>query len=150
YRPADGSFTETQMVCDTVTLFPNITKATMAFRGLAKGADPFCEDIGTVMLAAEHAEATPRPADYYLHIFGLRTDMTQAHKHALSDSQLMPAVDEAVLSARRAAKLEEARARQASRIDNMNWGARKIIEDQGISPDLLPPLDTSDVDDLPL
>ncbi|MFS8113877.1 DUF2169 domain-containing protein [Rhizobium jaguaris] len=150
HRSSDGSLTETRMVCDTVTLFPNITKATMAFRALAKDTDSFCADIATVMIAMEHAEAPPRPADYYRHIFTLRTDRQEAHKHAFSDFQLMPEVDPAIVSARRAAKLEDARAKQLQFIDNLNWAARKVVEDQGLPADIVSPFDSSGVDALPL
>ncbi|MDE1991693.1 MAG: DUF2169 domain-containing protein [Rhizobiaceae bacterium] len=146
---SDGTLTETRMVCDTVTLFPNITKATMAFRAVAKGADSFCDDIATVMIAMEHAEAPPRPADYYRHVFGLRTDRQEAHKHVFSDFQLMPEPDLAIVSARRAAKLEDARAKQQLFMDNMNWAAKKAIEDRGLPADLVPPPDDSKIDSLP-
>ncbi|MBB3457500.1 uncharacterized protein YjbI with pentapeptide repeats [Rhizobium sp. BK313] len=147
---SDDSLAETRMVCDTVTLFPNITKATMAFRALAKGTDSLCADIATVMIAMEHAEAPPRPADYYRHIFGLRTDRQESHKHAFSDFQLMPEVDPGIISARRAAKLEDARAKQLKFMDNLNWAARKAIEDRGLPADMVPPPDNSGVAALPL
>jgi len=150
HRAADDSLTETRMVAETLTLFPNITKATLAFRGLARGTDPLGDDIGTVMFALEHAEDAPRPADYYLRIFRLRKDPVEAHRHALSDFELMPETDRGKLSARRAAKLQTAREQRLRFLDNQNWAARKFVQDQGMSPDIVPPVDYSSGDDLPL
>lgn len=150
HRPADDSLTETRMVADTLTLFPNITKATLAYRGLAKGTDPLGDDIGTVMFALEHAEDAPRPADYYLRIFRLRKDPVEAPRHALSDFELMPETDRGKLSARRAAKLQTAREERLRFLDNQNWAARKFVQDQGMSPDIVPPVDYTSGDDLPL
>lgn len=150
HRPGDDSLTETRMVCDTVTLFPNITKAVMTFRGLAKAQDPFCEDIGTVMLACEHREDQPRPADHYERVFRLRSDPEQSHKHVLSDFQLMPLRDEAAIGARRAARLERAREGLQTFVDNQNWMVRKAMTDQGISPSLAPVMEVGELDELPL
>ena len=150
HRPSEDSFTEIRMVNDTVTLFPNVTKATLAFRGLIKSKEPFCEDVGAIMLALEHAETAPRPAEYYLRIFGLRTDPEKAHRHALSDFELMPDRDMADVSARRLAKLETARQQRETFQDNQNWAARKALSDQGVSPDLVPPADYSALDEFPL
>lgn len=150
HRPADDSFTEIRMVCDTVTLFPNVTKAAMAFRGLAKAIAPLCEDIGTVMLACEHREAPPRPADYYLHVFRLRTDPEQAYKHALSDFQLLPERDAGIVAGRRAAKLQKAGEDRLRFMENQKWGARKDLADRGLSPMLVPSVDISTLDELPL
>ena len=150
HRPADDSFTEIRMVCDTVTLFPNVTKATLAFRGLVKSQDRFGDDIGTVMLALEHLEAEPRPQEYYLHVLRLRRDPEQAHKHALSDFQLMPEVDASIISERRRQKLERAREERIRFMENQNWGARKAVESVGMPPEIVPPVDYSLLDELPL
>jgi len=150
HRPSEDSFTEIHMVNDTVTLFPNVTKATLAFRGLIKSKEPFCEDIGAIMLALEHVETAPRPAEYYLRIFGLRTDPETAHRHALSDFELMPDRDKVAADAHRQAKLETARQQRETFLDNQNWAARKALSDQGISPDLVPPVDYSVMDEFPL
>lgn len=150
HRLSDDSFTEIRMVCETVTLFPNITKAVVTYRGLARSIDRYGEDIGTVLFGLEHAEATPRPADYYLHIFTLRRDPEEGHKHALADFELMPAVDPALISTRRREKLEKARADRAVFLENQNWAARKAVADQGVSPDIVPPVDETAGDDLPL
>lgn len=150
HRSADDSLTETRMVCDTVTLFPNITKAVMTFRGLAKAQDPLCEDIGWVMLACEHREDQPRSAEYYQHIFRLRTDPEISHKHALSDFQLMPLRDEAEIGARRAARIERARQQQRTFTENQDWLMRKTLADQGISPTLAPATEIGELADLPV
>lgn len=150
HRPGDNSFTEIAMVCDTVTLFPNVTKAVLSFRGLAKGESRFGDDVGTVMVAVEHAEDAPRPADYYLDVFRLRSDPDEAHKHALSDFQLMPQRDPDAVSARRAAKLEKARHDRIRYLENQTWAARKAAADNGMPPDLVPPVDPEMLDDMPL
>ncbi|MDL2408871.1 DUF2169 domain-containing protein [Rhizobium calliandrae] len=149
HRPSDDSLTETPMVCDTVTLFPNITKAVMTFRGLAKACDPFCEDIGSVMLACEHREDQPRPAEYYVRIFKLRTDPEQTARHVLSDFQLMPLRNEAKIRARRAARIERAKQGQQTFVDNQNWLIRKAMADQGVLPSLAP-LTIDELDEMPL
>lgn len=150
HRPQDGSFTEIRMVCDTVTLFPNVTKAALAFRGVAKSEDRFGDDLGTVMLALEFAEDAPRPQDHYLHVFRLRSDPAQAHKHVLSDFQLMPETDPDDISERRRQKLEKARQDRIRFLENQNWAARKAVQDAGMSPDIVPPVDPNAIDDLPL
>jgi uncharacterized protein YjbI with pentapeptide repeats len=150
HRPADGSFTEIRMVCDTVTLFPNVTKAVLAFRGIAKGEDRFGEDIGAVMFALERGEDAPRPQDYYLHVFRLRTNPDEAHKHALSDFQLMPEIDPETVSARRRQKLEKARQDRIRYMENLRWGAQKAVEDAGLPPETVPSFEDSPADDLPL
>lgn len=150
HRPADDSFTEIRMVCDTVTLFPNVTKAVLAFRALAKGESRFGDDIGTVMLAVEHAEDAPRPADYYLNVFRLRSDPEKAHKHALSDFQLMPERDPSVVTAHHQAKLEKARQDRVLFQENQVWAARRMAAEMGVPPELMPPPEPGQLDDLPL
>ncbi|MBO3761697.1 DUF2169 domain-containing protein [Ciceribacter sp. L1K22] len=150
HRPVDGSLTEFRLVCDTVTLFPNITKMALAFRGVVKCVDAFAEDIGSIMLAVEHIEDQARPSAYFGEIFGLRTDPAQAHKHALSDFQLMPKRDEAVVGLRRAQRLEKAKADRERFMDNQEWMARKLMSEQGMSPDLVPPSDRTMFTELPL
>lgn len=150
HRPSDGSLTEIRMVCDTVTLFPNITKATLAFRGVAKSEDRFGDDLGTVMFALEFAEHAPRPQDYYLHVFRLRSNPDEAHKHALSDFQLMPETDPDEVSERRLQKLEKARQDRVRFLENQNWAARKAVQDVGMPADIIPPVDLSDIDEFPL
>lgn len=150
HRPADDSFTEIRMVCDTVTLFPNVTKAVMAFRGLVQCRDSFGEDIGTVLLAFENREDVPRPADYYLHIFRMRTDQQEAHKHALSDFQLMPHREATEIAARRAMRLRKAQDDRVLFMENQNWAARRAFADEGLSPSLVPPPMIAAIDDLPL
>ncbi len=149
-RAADGSFTETRMVCDTLTLFPNITKATMAFRGVARSEDLAGDDITTIMYALEHAEDAARPAAYYLEVLRLRRDPEKAHLHALSDWQLMPERDPAIRAARRQERLRVAEAERIRFLENQNWAARKAVTDEGVAPDVVPPIDYSAVDYMPL
>ncbi|MEP4030154.1 DUF2169 domain-containing protein [Roseibium polysiphoniae] len=150
HQPHDESFTETTMVCDTITLFPNVEKAVLTFRGLIRGSDRFAEEIGTIMIAVEHVDAEPRPANYYLDVFNKRTDPEEAHKHALSDFQLMPEVAPATVSARRQEKLEKAQADRIRFLENQNWAARKFMEDEEMPPELIPPVDENAFGDLPL
>ncbi|MCJ8518571.1 uncharacterized protein YjbI with pentapeptide repeats [Pseudorhizobium tarimense] len=150
HRPGDDSLTEFRMVCDTVTLFPNITKMVLAYRGVVKCADAFAEDIGTVMLAVEHAEDEAYPPAYFGDVFRLRTNPDEAHKHALSDFQLMPKQDASVVTARRAARLEKAKENRERFMDNQDWLARRLVADQGMSADLIPPRTDEVFDDLPL
>ncbi|GAA0783432.1 DUF2169 family type VI secretion system accessory protein [Roseibium denhamense] len=148
----DGSndLVETTMRCDTITLFPNVEKATMAFRGLIRGKDRFAEDITNLMVAIEDLESPRRPADYYVDVFKKRTSKDDAHKYALADWQLLPEVDQAVRSAKRQAKLEKAAADRARFMDNQNWAAQKMLEDQGLPGDLIPPPNSDIIDDIPL
>lgn len=150
HQPHNEAFTEVSMVCDTVTLFPNVEKATLAFRGVIRGDDRFAEDIGTIMVALEHADAVRRPADYYLDVFNKRTDPEEAHKHALSDFQLMPEVDPGITSARRQQKLDKAQQGRVRFLENQNWAARKFMQDEGMPAELVPPVDESAFGDLPL
>ncbi len=141
---------ETDMRCDTVTLFPNVEKAVLTFRGLIRGSNRFAEDIETLMLAFEETDAPRRDGVYYADVFQKRTSKDDAYKYALADYQLMPMVDAAILSARRQAKLDKAAADRQKFQDNQTWATRKMLEDEGIPPDLLPDRDTSILDDLPL
>lgn len=150
HRPADDSLTEIRMVCDTVTLFPNITKMSLAFRGLIRCDTSFADDIGSVMLAAEHADDVPRDAAYYGEIFRKRTHPDEGYKHALSDFQLMPKRDEAAVGERRKARLERARQDRERFIENQNWSMFKMAADQGLSPKLLRPFSVDDAGDEPL
>jgi len=145
-----GNLTETDMRCDTVTLFPNVEKAVLTFRGQIRGSDRFAEDIETLMVAFEETDAPRRDHAYYADVFQKRTSKDDAYKYALADYQLMPAVDAAILSARRQAKLDKAAADRQKFQDNQAWATRKMLEDEGIPPDLLPDRDTSILDDLPL
>jgi len=146
---SDG-LVETAMRCDTVTLFPNVRKATLAFRGLIKGRDRFAEDITAIMVALEDKDAAPRKHAHYSDVFQKRTSKDEAHKHALSDFQLMPQVDPEVIEARREAKLEKAAADRQKFRDNQAWATRKMLEDEGLPGDLLPPVQADILDDLPL
>lgn len=149
-RAQDGSLHETGMRCDTVTLFPNVGKATLTFRGLIRGEDRFAEDIASIMLAMEDADAAPRDAAYYADVHQKRRSKSEGHKYALADYQLMPQVDEAVLSARRQAKLDQAAASRQKFMDNQDWATGKMLEDEGLPAGLLPARDTSALDDIPL
>lgn len=146
----NGDLVETDMRCDTVTLFPNVEKAVLTFRGLIRGSDRFAEDIEALMLAVEETDAPRRDAAYYADVFQKRTSKDDAYKYALADYQLMPVVDDAILSAKRQAKLDKAAADRQKFIDNQAWATRKMLEDEGIPPDLVPDRDTSILDDLPL
>jgi len=146
----DSALFETNMRCDTVTLFPNVQKVTLTFRGLIRGDDRFAEDIETIMVAVENAEDALRDATYYADVYQKRTSKEDGHKYALADYQLMPGIDAGVLSARRQAKLEKAAADRQKFRDNQAWGTGKMLEDEGLPAGLLPPHDTSIVDDLPL
>lgn len=151
YKLAQNSgLVETDMRCDTVTLFPNVEKAVLTFRGLIRGSDRFAEDIETLMLAFEETDAPRRDRAYYADVFQKRTSKDDAYKYALADYQLMPMVDAAILSARRQAKLDKAAADRQKFQDNQTWATRKMLADEGIPPDLLPDRDTSILDDLPL
>jgi len=150
HRPSDGSLTEMAMVCDTVTLFPNVEKAVLTFRGIARSADRFGDDIGTVMLAVEHGFAEERPVEHYRQVFQLRTDPEEGYKHALSDFQLMPETDPALKLARRETRLERARAEREKFVEDSIWFKERTLQEQGLPKDLLPPGDTSVIDDVPL
>ncbi|MES0884502.1 DUF2169 family type VI secretion system accessory protein [Roseibium sp. SCP14] len=141
---------ETTMRCDTVTLFPNVQKATLTFRGLVRGSDRFAEDIASLMVALEQSDAEAREREYYADVFKKRTSKDDAHKYALSDYQLMPQVNPAIISARRQAKLEKAAADRQKYIDNQNWAMSKLLEDEGLPGDLFPPSTTDVTDDIPL
>jgi uncharacterized protein YjbI with pentapeptide repeats len=148
--PQDDSFTEIKMVCDTATLFPNVQKATMTFRGITKGENRFGDDIGAVMLAVEQTDAEARSVDHYREVFRLRSDPDEAYKHVLSDFQLMPERDVAVVEARRKERWERAEASRAQFQENQDWFVRKSLEDTGLPPDLAPPPDPTQIDDMPL
>jgi len=150
HRPADDSLTETDMVCDTVTLFPNVGKATMAFRGLARSGDRLAEDIGHVLLAVERTDAPPRPADYYQHVFRLRMDPEHAHKYALADHQLMPETDPSIRLAKREERLERARQERQKFVEDADWHIRRTMDRTGMPADLLPPVDADRGKDVPL
>lgn len=150
HKSSGDEFIETGMACDTVTLFPNVRKGALAFRGLCKGSDRFGEDLGTIMLALEHAEAAPRPVQYYQETFRVRTDPQSAARHVLSDFQLMPERDPAEVAAKRAAKLEAARQQRDKALDDQRWGVERILLSQGQSPELLPKRDGASIDGLPL
>ncbi|GGB45825.1 hypothetical protein GCM10011316_17410 [Roseibium aquae] len=150
FNLAENALIETQMRCDTITLFPNVEKATMTFRALVRGQDRFAEDISAVMVALEDAGAPPRDPSYYADVYARRTSKDEAHKYALADFQLMPERDAAEISARRKAKLEKAKADRDRFLANQNWGLRKTLEDQGLPANLLPPPDDSVIDDIPL
>jgi len=141
---------ETTMRCDTVTLFPNLQKATMTFRGLVRGQDRFAEDISAIMVGLEDASAPARDPAYYADVFAKRTSKDEAHKYALSDFQLMPERDASEVSAKRQAKLDKAKADRDRFLDNQNWAVRKNLEDQGLPANLVPPPDSSVIDDVPL
>jgi len=141
---------ETTMRCDTVTLFPNLQKATMTFRGLVRGQDRFAEDISAIMVGIEDADAPARDQAYYADVFAKRTSKDEAHKYVLSDFQLMPERNAEELSAKRQAKLEKAKADRDRFLENQNWAVRKNLEDQGLPGNLVPPPDSSVIDDIPL
>jgi uncharacterized protein YjbI with pentapeptide repeats len=145
-----GGFHEVKMACETLTLFPNITKATLTYRGAIRGDEMFGDDIKWIMLAVEYEETEPRPADYYRHIFELRTDPDEGYKHCLSDFQLMPEMDPAMIGERRAAKLEKAAADREKAMEDREWGEKKILETMGMPTEILPPLQTKPEDELPL
>ncbi|MEM5584009.1 DUF2169 domain-containing protein [Roseibium sp. AS2] len=149
-RKTDGSLTETSMVCDTATLFPNVGKAVMAFRGLVKSTDRLGEDIGAVLLAVEHSDAAPRPADYYQHVFQLRTDPEQAYKHALSDHQLMPETDPAILVGKRQERMDRAIQDRRKFLEDSDWMVRKKLDEAGVPTDILPPADPDRGADIPM
>ena len=151
YRLAQNdALIETTMRCDTITLFPNVQKATLTFRGLVKGSDRFAEDISSLMVALEHTDASPRDSEYYADVLKKRMSKEDAHKYALADYQLMPQVDASIISARRQAKLEKATADRQKFIDNQNWAMSKLLEDEGLPGDLFPPQMTDITDDIPL
>jgi len=146
----DGALHEAGMRCDTVTLFPNVQKVVLAFRGLIRGKDRFAEDIETLMLAMESADDVPRAPAYYADVFQKRTSKEEGYKYALADYQLMPEIDPDILSEKRRAKLEKAAADRQKFRDNQAWATGKMLEDEGLPSDLLPAHDTGIVDDLPL
>lgn len=150
HRTGDDSLTETDMVCDTATLFPNVGKMTLAFRGLARSADRFADDIGTVLLAVEHADAAPRPHAHYDQVFRLRTDPEEAYKHALADHQLMPETDPAIRLARREERLERARLDREKFLADADWNIRKTLDREGLPAEVLPPPDPDRGSDVPL
>jgi len=150
HRPLDGSLTEMAMVCDTVTLFPNVEKAVLTFRGICKCKDRFGEDIGSILLAVEHGFAEPRPSEHYHRVFQLRTDPAEGYKYALSDFQLMPETDPNLRLAKREERLARARAEREEFIENSNWLMAKSLQDQGMPTELLPPTDPGAADDIPL
>jgi len=151
YKLTDANeLIETTMRCDTVTIFPNVQKAVLTFRGLLRGQDRFAEDIAAIMVGLEETDAVHRDASYYADVYQKRTSKDEAHKYALADYQLMPEVDPAVLSAKREAKLEKAAADRQKFMDNQNWAARKMLEDEGLPGDLLPPPKSDIIDDIPL
>jgi len=141
---------ETRMVCDTVTLFPNVRKATLAFRGLIKGQDRTGDDIGTIMAAMERKADPERAPEHYQEIFRKRTDPESGHLHLLSDFQLMPERNPEIVSAQRKARMEKAQADRIKFIVNADWGTRKAVENTGLSPDVIPPPDFTAMDDIPL
>lgn len=149
-RAADGSLHETGMRCDTVTLFPNVQKVTMTFRGLIRGEDRFAEDIASIMIGIEDADARPRDAGYYADVHQKRRSKEDGHKYALADYQLMPEIDAAVLSERQQAKLEKAAADRQKFRDNQAWATDKMLEDEGLPKDLFPAQQTDIIDDIPL
>ncbi|MCK7611878.1 DUF2169 family type VI secretion system accessory protein [Roseibium sediminicola] len=150
HRPSDDSLTEMALVCDTLTLFPNVEKAVLTFRGVTKSTDRFADDVGTVMLAVEHGFADPRPPEHYHRVFRLRTDPDDGYKHALSDFQLMPETDPAHLQAKREERLARARAERDRFLQNSQWFLEKTLQDQGLPAELAPPSDTTAIDDVPL
>lgn len=141
---------ETTMRCDTLTLFPNLQKATLAFRALVRGKDRFAEDIDAIMVGLEETGASGRDAAYYQDVFAKRRSKDEAHKYALADYQLMPEVDPSIISARRQAKLEKAAEDRTKFLDNQDWATRKLMEDQGLSSDLVPPPNPETFDNIPL
>ncbi len=150
HMPASDAFIETSLRCDTVTLFPNVEKATLTFRGLIKGVDRFADDIGAIMVALERADDAPREASYYLDIFQKRRSPETAHKHALSDFELMPERDPQVVGARRRERLAKAQADRELFIANQNWAARKYAQEQGVPEDMVPPIEGAMLATLPL
>ncbi|WP_269582784.1 DUF2169 family type VI secretion system accessory protein [Roseibium sp. Sym1] len=150
HRLEQDSLTETDMVCDTATLFPNVRKATMAFRGVARCSERFAEDIGSVMLAVELAGEAPRPREYYEGVFRLRTDPEEAYKYALADHQLMPETDPGIRLAKRRERLERAEAERQKFLEDSDWHFRKTMDDAGLPADLLPPVDPDRAKDIPL
>lgn len=140
-RETDGSLTETTMVCDTATLFPNVGKAVMAFRGLVKSTDRLGEDISAVLLAVEHGHAAPRPAEYYHHVFQLRTDPEQAYKHALSDHQLMSETDSSIQTVKRQERMKRAVQDRRKFLADSDWMVRKTVAETGLPADIVPPSD---------
>ncbi|MHA7777517.1 DUF2169 family type VI secretion system accessory protein [Roseibium sp. M-1] len=151
YKDIPGdALMETSMRCDTVTLFPNVQKAVLTFRGLVRGTDRFAEDIGAIMVALEHTDAPRRDGSFYADVFQKRTSKEEGHKYALADYQLMPEVDPAVLSAKRQAKLEKAAADRQKFSDNQTWALRKMLEDEGLPGDLVQPQPNDILDDIPL
>ncbi|MET1414609.1 DUF2169 domain-containing protein [Roseibium sp. HPY-6] len=141
---------ETVMRCDTVTLFPNVQKATLTFRGLIRAQDRFAQDIAAIMLALEETDTARRDPAYYVDVYKKRRSKTEAHKYALADYQLMPQADPRILSERRKRKLEKAAADRERFVANQNWATAKMLEDEGLPGDLFPPRDTQIMDDIPL
>ncbi|ASP32181.1 DUF2169 domain-containing protein [Labrenzia sp. VG12] len=150
HRPDEDGLTEMAMVCDTVTLFPNVEKAVLTFRGITKCKDRFGDDIGSILLAVEHGSVEARPPEYYHRVFQLRSDPEDGYKHALSDFQLMPDTDPEQRQARRQARLAQARAERETFIENANWLTAKTLQDQGLPAELLPPTAAGAADDIPL
>lgn len=89
HRPQEDCFLDIEMMCDTVTLFPNEEKAVMTFRGFTRSRDRFGDDIGAIMLAVERADA-PRTHDHYIDVFKRHVDHGRACEPALTDLLLMP------------------------------------------------------------
>ncbi|WP_299483507.1 DUF2169 domain-containing protein [uncultured Roseibium sp.] len=145
-----GELREAKMVCDTVTFFPNVRKATLAFRGLIRSEDSTGDDITHIMLAVESKNDVERPREYYAEVFRKRTDPEIAHLHLLSDFQLLPDRNPDELSEKRKAMLERAQADRIKFLQNADWGTRKAVENAGLSPDVVPPPDLTSMDDIPL
>lgn len=146
----DGSLHETSMRCDTVTLFPNVQKAVLTFRGLIRAEDRFAEDIASIMVAMEDGERSERDQAYYAGVHRQRRSKDEGHKYALADYQLMPEIDAAVWSERQQAKLDKAAADRQKFRDNQDWAIGKMLEDEGLPTDLFPEQSTGIADDLPL
>ncbi|MEM8811442.1 MAG: DUF2169 domain-containing protein [Pseudomonadota bacterium] len=150
HRLVDDSFRELSMVCETAYLFPNVDKAVVIYRGLCRSDDRFAKDIGTIMIALEDQEASPRPPDHYLTVFRLRSDPETGHEHVLSDHQLMPEREAAIVSERREEQLQRAQDQRDRFVENQNWLLEKELTNAGTPAALVPKLDPSELDDLPL
>ncbi|ASP33729.1 DUF2169 domain-containing protein [Labrenzia sp. VG12] len=146
----DGSLHETGMRCDTVTLFPNVQKAVLTFRGLIRAEDRFAEDIASIMVAVEETGQTSRDHAYYADIHRKRRSKEDGHKYALADYQLMPEIDAAIWNERQQAKLDKAAADRQKFKDNQDWAIGKMLEDEGLPKDIFPEQQSGIADDLPL
>ncbi|WP_319531171.1 DUF2169 domain-containing protein [uncultured Cohaesibacter sp.] len=150
HRKSDDSFTETRMVCDTLALFPNVTKAIMVFRAVAEASDSLCDDIDRVLIGMESQQDTPKDPAHYLKVYQLRCDPEEAQKYFMADYQLMPQHHNEAVSEKRKEQLERAQSDRETYIDNLQWFSEKLLKDQGVEPDLAPKSGMDAFEDLPL